>query len=394
MLSSMKRMFVIPFVSALVGGGVVVAVIAAAGGLGESTKTVVTTVESAAPAAPSNASQRSERADAARSLRARRARRGVRDLDGRAEVRILAVQPVRRRDPAPGHGDRLGHRDRRQRHDPDQLPRGRERRSRSPSASKKASRSKRRSSARTRPDDLAILRIPTDGLTLHPLKLGDSSAVQVGDPVYAIGNPFDLERTLTTGVISALQRRDHRAQRLHDQQRAADRRADQPRQLRRPAAQRRGRSDRHQLADRDRRQRRRQRRHRLLDPDQHRQVGDRPAREGRHRPRRLPRPHLADDRRLALGAEPAGQGGALVQSVQPGTAARKAGIRGGTVDTTTEDGQVAVGGDIIVAIDGKPSTSSEELAERHRGEEAGRHGQRSNCGARWATATTNTRRSP
>ena len=55
-------------------------------------------------------------------------------------------------------------------------------------------------------NDLAVLRIPTDGLTLHPLTLGDSSTVQVGDPVYAIGNPFDLERTLTTGVISALQR--------------------------------------------------------------------------------------------------------------------------------------------------------------------------------------------
>src|ERR1700684_872528 len=54
----MKRMFVIPFVSALLGGGVVVAVVAAAGGLGDSTKTV-TTVESAAPAAPSSASQRS-----------------------------------------------------------------------------------------------------------------------------------------------------------------------------------------------------------------------------------------------------------------------------------------------------------------------------------------------
>jgi S1-C subfamily serine protease len=54
--------------------------------------------------------------------------------------------------------------------------------------------------------DLAVLRIPTDGLTLHPLTLGDSGKVQVGDPVLAIGNPFNLERTLTTGVISALQR--------------------------------------------------------------------------------------------------------------------------------------------------------------------------------------------
>ena len=55
-------------------------------------------------------------------------------------------------------------------------------------------------------NDLAVLRIHPDGLTLHPLTLGDSSSAQVGDPVLAIGNPFDLERTLTTGVISALQR--------------------------------------------------------------------------------------------------------------------------------------------------------------------------------------------
>jgi S1-C subfamily serine protease len=55
--------------------------------------------------------------------------------------------------------------------------------------------------------DLAVLRIPTDGLTLHPLALGDSSKAQVGDPVLAIGNPFGLGRTLTTGVVSALRRK-------------------------------------------------------------------------------------------------------------------------------------------------------------------------------------------
>jgi S1-C subfamily serine protease len=54
--------------------------------------------------------------------------------------------------------------------------------------------------------DIAILRIPTAGLTLHPLRLGSSAGVQVGDAVLAIGNPFGLERTLTTGVISALRR--------------------------------------------------------------------------------------------------------------------------------------------------------------------------------------------
>jgi S1-C subfamily serine protease len=55
--------------------------------------------------------------------------------------------------------------------------------------------------------DLALLRIPTDGLTLHPLPLGDSDRVHVGDGVYTISSAFGLEGTLTTGVISALQRR-------------------------------------------------------------------------------------------------------------------------------------------------------------------------------------------
>lgn len=56
-------------------------------------------------------------------------------------------------------------------------------------------------------EDIAVLRIPTTGLTLHPLALGDSRAVRVGDPVLAIGNPFGLDRTLTTGIVSALQRK-------------------------------------------------------------------------------------------------------------------------------------------------------------------------------------------
>jgi putative serine protease PepD len=52
--------------------------------------------------------------------------------------------------------------------------------------------------------DLALLKV--NASNLKPLALGDSSTVQVGDAAYAIGNPFGLDRTLTTGVISALQR--------------------------------------------------------------------------------------------------------------------------------------------------------------------------------------------
>lgn len=55
--------------------------------------------------------------------------------------------------------------------------------------------------------DLALLKVDPKGLNLHPLTLGSSKSVQVGDSVLAIGNPFNLDRTLTTGVVSALQRR-------------------------------------------------------------------------------------------------------------------------------------------------------------------------------------------
>src|SRR5690242_8501409 len=54
--------------------------------------------------------------------------------------------------------------------------------------------------------DLALLKVDPTGLKLTPLTLGSSKGVQVGDPAIAIGNPFGLERTLTTGVISAVQR--------------------------------------------------------------------------------------------------------------------------------------------------------------------------------------------
>jgi putative serine protease PepD len=52
--------------------------------------------------------------------------------------------------------------------------------------------------------DLALLKV--DGHDLKTLPLGDSSSVSVGDAAYAIGNPFGLDHTFTTGIVSALDR--------------------------------------------------------------------------------------------------------------------------------------------------------------------------------------------
>jgi S1-C subfamily serine protease len=54
--------------------------------------------------------------------------------------------------------------------------------------------------------DLAVLKIDVPQVKLKPIPVGQSSTLRVGQSVYAIGNPFGLDQSLTTGVISALGR--------------------------------------------------------------------------------------------------------------------------------------------------------------------------------------------
>jgi putative serine protease PepD len=54
--------------------------------------------------------------------------------------------------------------------------------------------------------DLAVIRVDAPASLLHPLSLGSSDDVAVGDGVVAIGSPFGLEETVTSGIVSALHR--------------------------------------------------------------------------------------------------------------------------------------------------------------------------------------------
>ena len=93
--------------------------------------------------------------------------------------------------------------------------------------------------------DIALLKIDWQRIWRR-WRSGTRTACRCGEPVVAIGNPFGLEQTVTTGIVSAKERLHRRRtlRRLHP-----DRRVDQPGNSGGPAGRRAGRPDRHQLSD-------------------------------------------------------------------------------------------------------------------------------------------------
>jgi S1-C subfamily serine protease len=355
----MKRTFAIPFIAALVGGAVVAAAIAAFGGPSSSTSTV-TTVQSAAPIAPSNASQTSKGLTPHDIY--------VRDAPGVAFVTSTVVQQgesspfnlfgggeTQRQGQATGSGIVINNN-------------GTiltnyhvvENAVKVQVSFQKGQNVEAKVIGKDPSHDLAILRIPTDGLTLHPLTLGNSSTAQVGDPVLAIGNPFDLERTLTTGVISALQREITAPNGFTINNVLQTDAPINPGNSGGPLLNVAG---------------------EVIGINSQIETGgsgngsvgigfavpinlakselSQLEQGGTVRGAYLGLVSLAIDGSLSALNLPVNHG-VLVQSVQKGTAAEKAGIKGGTA--TTEGGQIAVGGDIIVSVDGKAVNSSQELA--------------------------------
>jgi S1-C subfamily serine protease len=363
----MNRTFAIPFVSALVGGAVVVAVVAAFGGLG-STQKVITTV-TPAPLAPSNAS-----AANASQKSVGLTPHDIYERDAPGVVFVTSTIVQKTESPFGLFGGSGGGESQQQ---------GKatgsgividsngtiltnwhvvENAVKVTVSVEKGQTVEAKVLGKDPSNDLAVLRVSPDGLALHPLTLGDSSTAEVGDPVLAIGNPFDLQRTLTTGVVSALQRQITAPNGFTIDNVIQTDAPINPGNSGGPLLNAAG---------------------EVIGINSQIETGgsgDGSVGIGFSIPINTAKAEIAE---LEKGGTVSGaylgltsltidgtlsalnlpvKSGALVQSVQKGTAAEKAGIRGGNLTGNTEDGQVAVGGDIIVSIDGKAINSSEDLA--------------------------------
>jgi S1-C subfamily serine protease len=222
--------------------------------------------------------------------------------------------------------------------------------------------------SRDESNDLALLQI-TPRKKLPWLRLGDSDGLQVGQKVLAIGNPFGLDGTLTTGVVSALNRpiRGENDQRLEGliQTDAAINMGNSGGPLPDSAGDVIGINT------------------AILGPNGGNigigfampinraklMLDDLQA--GRKRPRLgvsvVP---VAGDYADALNLPT--QGGLLITEVERGSAADRAGLRGGTRLEQIGNAQLPVGGDLIMAIDSQPITRddaiSRALARKHAGD--------------------------
>ena len=218
--------------------------------------------------------------------------------------------------------------------------------------------------------DLALLKVDADGLSLTPLELGSAKDVQVGDPAIAIGNPFGLSRTLTTGVISAKQRQIQAPNGFRIDNVLQTDAPINPGNSGGPLLDATGRviginsqietggSGNGNVGIGF-----------AVPIDTARQVLPQLKENGRVERAWLGVSSLTIDRSLRALDLPVDHG-ALVQSVQRGSPADKAKIKGGDIEAQLSNGTpVQIGGDIITKVDGKDVATSDDLAtavENHK----------------------------
>lgn len=354
----MKRSFLIPLLSALIGGGLVVAVVAAAGDLGSSQKTVTIVQQASTPVAPSNASQQGSGLTPHQIYE--------RDAPGVALVTSTIVKQTEspfslggesEQGTATGSGFVIN-------------SNGTiltnyhvvENAVKVEVSFEHGKTVEAKVVGKDPSNDLAVLRIPTEGLTMHVLTLGNSSKAQVGDPVLAIGNPFGYDRTLTTGVVSALQRQITSPNGFSIDNVLQTDAPINPGNSGGPLLNERG---------------------EVIGINSQIETGgsgDGSVGIGFSIPINTAKSELPQ---LEKGGTVSGaylgvstisvdgslsalnlpvKSGAMVETVEAGTPAAKAGLRGGNLEAQLGGGKVAVGGDIIVGVDGKAISSAEDLS--------------------------------
>jgi S1-C subfamily serine protease len=358
----MKRSFAIPFLSALVGGGVVVAVIAAIGGLGSSKKTV-TEIQQAplSPAAASATSAKGTTGPTAHEIYERTAPGVVyvtSNIVRQAESPFGFGGESQQQGTATGSGFVVSS-------DGTILTNWHvvENAVKVTVSFEHSKTVEAKVVGKDPSNDLAVLHVPTEGLTLHPLTLGDSSSAQVGDPVLAIGNPFGLSRTLTTGVVSALQRKITAPNGFEINNVLQTDAPINPGNSGGPLLNATG---------------------QVIGINSQIETGGSGSngsvgigfavpintakkelpelkRGGTIRSAYLGVSTLTIDPSLSSLNLPV-KSGALVEKVEAGTAAAKAGIHAGNVEAKLGGSEIALGGDIIVGIDGKQIKSANDLA--------------------------------
>jgi len=209
--------------------------------------------------------------------------------------------------------------------------------------------------------DLAVLKVDTSGLELHPLQLGDSRTVQVGDPTVAIGNPFGLERTLTTGVISAVRRKIQAPNGFAIDGVLQTDAAINPGNSGGPLLDAAG---------------------RVIGINSQIETGGSgrgnigigfaiPINTAKRIIPQLQRSGKVDRGYLGVTTTTINRSlqdlnlpvseGALVQEVAPGSPAAKAGIKGGAIEAQLDGRPIRLGGDIITAIDGRKVRSNDDV---------------------------------
>jgi S1-C subfamily serine protease len=221
--------------------------------------------------------------------------------------------------------------------------------------------------------DVSLLKVDPQGLSLTPLRLGQSHSISVGQPVAAIGSPFGERQSLTIGVISALDRTIQSLTRFEIGDAIQTDAAINPGNSGGPLLDAHGRviginaqiksqsggGEGVGFA---------------IPVDTVRRSLEELRNNGQVAYGYLGVETLSVWPQLAVRLELPVDTGALVQSVVDGSPAEKAGIRAG-VDKISFQGQsdIAVGGDLIVGVDGKTLTREHDLADEISAHATGEH---------------------